>query len=79
MTSGVARVVELGGRQAGGKGLRQGGKYTCETRRANGISTGRLRAAQLLLIKLTISCFKSSVVSRKVCNLHTVKIKLKSI
>ena len=76
--SGVARVAELGG-QAGGKGSHQGGKHSRETQSADGTSTGGLRAAQVPLIKLTISGFKSSVVSRKICDLHTVKIALKFI
>ena len=43
--SGVARVAGVWG-QAGGKGLHQGGKHIRETRRADGISEGGLRAAQ---------------------------------
>ena len=37
-----------------------------------------LKALKILLIKLDVNGFKSSAISRKICNLHTVKISLKS-
>ena len=44
-SSGVAKVVELGGGQAGGKGLYQGGgKHICATRTAVDILAGILWA-----------------------------------
>ena len=52
-----SRVAGLGG-QARGKGLHQGGKRTRETRRANSVLAGALRAAHQLQKLINFTYFR---------------------